>query len=100
MSKSRRRRSKKPQTQPEASQPKISQKARDSQPPTAIKSDPRVTVALCLGLVAVTFLVFGRTIHYDFFNYDDSYYVYQNSLISNGLTRAGFINAFTHPLVG
>lgn len=100
MSKSRRRRAKKTQTQPGASQPRVSQKVSDSQPPTAIKFDPRVIAVLCLGLVAITFLVFGRAIHYDFFNYDDSFYVYQNPLISNGLTRAGLIAAFTHPLVG
>src|SRR5689334_21512081 len=99
MSKSRQRRAKKPQTQPEASPFKVPQKTRDNQPP-AINSDPRVSAGLCLGLVAITFLVFGRTIHYDFFNYDDSFYVYQNPLISNGLTRAGLINAFTRPLVG
>src|SRR5262245_21077996 len=56
--------------------------------------------ALCLGLVLITFLVFGRSIRYDFFNYDDSYYVYQNPLISNGLTREGLVKAFTRPLVG
>jgi tetratricopeptide (TPR) repeat protein len=56
--------------------------------------------AICLGLVALTWMIFGRAISFDFFNYDDSFYVYQNPSISNGLTRAGFVRAFTHPLVG
>ena len=56
--------------------------------------------AICLGLAAITWIVFGRTIAFGFFNYDDSFYVYQNPWISNGLTRAGLVRAFTHPLVG
>lgn len=59
-----------------------------------------LTLAICLGLIAMTWVVFGRAIGFDFFNYDDSFYVYQNPWISNGLTRAGFVRAFTHPLVG
>jgi protein O-mannosyl-transferase len=56
--------------------------------------------AICFGLVAITWIVFGRTLGFDFFNYDDSFYVYQNPSISNGLTRAGFVSALTQPLVG
>jgi tetratricopeptide (TPR) repeat protein len=59
-----------------------------------------LTPAICLGLVALTWIIFGRTIGFNFFNYDDSFYVYQNPSISNGLTRVGFVRAFTHPLVG
>jgi protein O-mannosyl-transferase len=56
--------------------------------------------AISFGLIAMTWLVFGRTLSFDFFNYDDSFYVYQNPSISNGLTRAGLIKALTQPLVG
>ncbi|MGI8889331.1 MAG: tetratricopeptide repeat protein [Chthoniobacterales bacterium] len=45
-------------------------------------------------------MTFGRTLGFDFFNYDDSFYVYQNPSISDGFTKAGFIKAFTDPLVG
>ncbi|CAN5463778.1 hypothetical protein BH20VER3_BH20VER3_12350 [soil metagenome] len=55
---------------------------------------------ICLGLLGITWLIFGRTIGFGFFNYDDSFYVYQNPSISDGLTRAGLVRAFTHPLVG
>ncbi|MEO8440557.1 MAG: tetratricopeptide repeat protein [Spartobacteria bacterium] len=56
--------------------------------------------ALCLGLITLTWAVFGPTIGFGFFNYDDSFYVYQNPSISNGFTQTGLVRAFTHPLVG
>lgn len=59
-----------------------------------------VTPAICLSLVVITWIVFGRTLGFDFLNYDDSFYVYQNPLIKNGLTRAGLVAAFTQSLVG
>jgi tetratricopeptide (TPR) repeat protein len=58
------------------------------------------TLAICGGLLFITWIVFGRTIGFDFVNYDDSFYVYQNPGISNGLTRDGLTRAFTRPLVG
>ncbi len=59
-----------------------------------------VNLAICLALVVMTWVVFGRVVTFGFFNYDDSFYVYQNPSINHGLTRAGLIRAFTHPLVG
>jgi tetratricopeptide (TPR) repeat protein len=59
-----------------------------------------VTPSICLSLVVITWIVFGRTVGFDFLNYDDSFYVYQNPIIKNGLTRAGFVAAFTQSLVG
>ena len=67
------------------------------------KSEKRLkwlSPAVCLALVVVTWAVFGRAVTFGFFNYDDSFYVYQNSSINHGLTKAGLIRAFTHPLVG
>ncbi len=66
----------------------------------AFSTRPWLISATCLGLVAITWIAFGRTVRFDFVNYDDSYYVYQNPSVSNGLTYAGFIRAFTRPLVG
>ncbi|MGH8093323.1 MAG: tetratricopeptide repeat protein [Chthoniobacterales bacterium] len=57
-------------------------------------------MGICLVLVAAVWIVFGQTARYGFINYDDGYYVYQNPSISNGLTCAGLIKAFTRPLVG
>ncbi|MEO5718292.1 MAG: tetratricopeptide repeat protein [Chthoniobacterales bacterium] len=73
-------------------------KKRGSPPPAPRR--PWRTPAICLGLAAITWIIFGRSLGYDFFNYDDSFYVYQNHWISDGLTRAGIVRAFTQPLVG
>jgi tetratricopeptide (TPR) repeat protein len=69
------------------------------------KSSARRKVGVCLFLVAITWLVFGQTIRYDFVNYDDNEYVYANPTITRGLTLHGITQAFTgtnsanwHPL--
>jgi tetratricopeptide (TPR) repeat protein len=48
-------------------------------------------------LVVITWLVFGQTIAHDFVNFDDHVYVYDNPLITKGITLKGLIAAFTHP---
>ena len=60
---------------------------------------------ICVFLVAITWLVFGQTVRYDFVNYDDNQYVYANTAITSGLTPHGIIYAFSgrharnwHPL--
>src|SRR5439155_25183805 len=68
--------------------------------------DSRSAIALvCVFLIAITWLVFGQTVRYDFVNYDDDTYVYANPLITSGLTLPGVIYAFSgkhsgnwHPL--
>jgi tetratricopeptide (TPR) repeat protein len=56
-----------------------------------------VTYSLvCLGLVAVTWAVFGQTLAHDFVNFDDHVYVYGNPLVIRGLSTEGTIEAFTH----
>ncbi len=47
-------------------------------------------------LVVITWLVFGQTLGHDFVNFDDHVYVYDNPLITKGLTVGGAIGAFTH----
>lgn len=57
----------------------------------------RVTdLLVCLGLVAVTWAVFGQTLAHDFVNFDDHVYVYENPLVVRGLSTEGIIGAFTH----
>src|SRR5215475_4736333 len=51
---------------------------------------------VCLGLVAVTWAVFGQTLTHDFVNFDDHVYVYENPLVIRGLSTEGIIAAFTH----
>jgi tetratricopeptide (TPR) repeat protein len=60
--------------------------------------------AVCLGLAALTFAVFGQTLWHDFINYDDNGYVYANPVVARGLTLQGLAWAFSfhednwHPL--
>jgi tetratricopeptide (TPR) repeat protein len=61
------------------------------------RAKSRLTDSLvCLGLVAVTWAVFGQTLSHDFVNFDDHVYVYENPLVIRGLSTEGIIGAFTH----
>ena len=90
------------------SKTKAKPKARRRQPATrattltwsAGRRQVWLTAGIGLGLLVITWAVFGRVTGFGFLNYDDSYYVYQNPSISNGLTRAGLVKAFIQPLVG
>src|SRR6187551_1482076 len=54
------------------------------------------TLLVCLGLVAITWAVFGQTLAHDFVNFDDHVYVYENPSVVRGLSIEGIIGAFTH----
>jgi protein O-mannosyl-transferase len=54
-------------------------------------------VLVYLSLAAITWLVFARTLRHDFVNFDDHVYVYENPLVTRGLTIGGIVGAFTHP---
>jgi tetratricopeptide (TPR) repeat protein len=54
------------------------------------------TIALCFGLVAITWAVFGQTLHHEFINYDDPLYVLQNPHVRAGVTWDSVRWAFTH----
>jgi protein O-mannosyl-transferase len=56
----------------------------------------RVIVCVSILLAAVTWIVFGQTLRYDFVNSDDPSYVYENPKITGGLNKASIIWAFTH----
>src|ERR1051325_10457736 len=55
-----------------------------------------VDLLVCLGLVAITWAVFGQTLTHDFVNFDDHVYVYENPLVIRGLSTEGIIAAFAH----
>jgi len=57
---------------------------------------PVGTLLACLGLVAVTWAVFGQTLTHDFVNFDDHVYVYDNPFVTRGVSAEGIIGAFTH----
>ncbi|HEV3244227.1 MAG TPA: tetratricopeptide repeat protein [Chthoniobacterales bacterium] len=52
--------------------------------------------AICVGLVAITWAVFGQTVHHGFVNFDDPIYVSENDHVYAGLNWAGVAWAFTH----
>jgi tetratricopeptide (TPR) repeat protein len=63
------------------------------------------SVAVCIFLALITWLVFGQTRHFKFVNYDDNVYVYENPHVKPGPTFDGIVWAFTrshahnwHPL--
>src|SRR6476646_3995215 len=59
------------------------------------RAKSRVTdLFVCVGLVAVTWAVFGQTIRYHFVNFDDDLYVYNTPAIQSGLTLKGIAAAF------
>ena len=60
----------------------------------------RQALGACVFLVAITWVVFGQTVRYDFVNYDDSEYVYANPNITHGLTIHGVLHAFSGKQVG
>ncbi len=73
--------------------------------PKTKSSARRQVLGVCFFLVAITWLVFGQTVRYDFVNYDDNEYVYANPAITSGLNPHGIIYAFSgtharnwHPL--
>jgi tetratricopeptide (TPR) repeat protein len=61
------------------------------------RAKSRVTdILVCVGLVAITWAVFGQTLTHDFVNFDDHVYVYENPLVVRGLSPELIIGAFTH----
>ncbi len=56
-----------------------------------------ITIVIYLFLAAISMAVFGRTIRYDFVNFDDDVYVYNAPAIQAGVTIKGIALAFTSP---
>jgi len=52
-------------------------------------------LGVCVFLLALTWIVFGQTLHFEFINFDDADYVYKNPNVARGLTPAGILWAFT-----
>ncbi|MGA3163237.1 MAG: tetratricopeptide repeat protein [Verrucomicrobiota bacterium] len=81
--------------QPGENQPENKAMDRPSERPAG--PDRRgVIVGVCALLAVAVFLVFGRTLQYEFVNYDDGLYVYQNPEVVKGLTFQGTVQVFTH----
>ncbi len=59
-----------------------------------------MVAGVCVALVALIFAVFGQTVHFAFINRDDPDYLYNNPVISKGLSLSGIGWAFTHVVSG
>jgi hypothetical protein len=68
--------------------------------PDAARRRRRWAWAVCIGLVAAVFAVFGQTVRFEFVNFDDDVCVYDNSHVSGGLTNQDILWAFTQRHVG
>ncbi len=64
--------------------------------PKVVATPSWLTPAICALLVSCVWLVFGQTLGHQFVNYDDQSYVYENPIVSSGLTLHGLTWAFTH----
>ncbi len=51
-------------------------------------------------LIALVFIIYGQTLHFDFVNYDDDSNVYHAPQVTAGLTAGGVEWAFAHTQVG
>src|SRR5215475_5022988 len=61
-------------------------------PRSKMRSKIRV-IAVCVGIVALIWIVFGQTLGHDFVNYDDKTYVYGNTLMQERITLHGLSRA-------
>jgi protein O-mannosyl-transferase len=63
-----------------------------------VKIENRQWVRLGIGvlLIAITWAVFGQTVHHQFINYDDPLYVLDNEHVRAGISWPGIEWAFTH----
>jgi protein O-mannosyl-transferase len=69
-------------------------------PPSANSNIRGKVTGISLLLVAAVFLVFGQTWRHEFINYDDDVYVAANPHVTQGLTPAGLVWAFTYSEIG
>jgi len=61
------------------------------------KKADKVALTVCFLLALMAWGVFGQTLRSEFVNYDDGKYVYENPVISKGLTPEGARWVLTHP---
>jgi hypothetical protein len=60
------------------------------------RNDRRITIAVCIFLTAIIWIVFGQTLTHEFVNFDDDRYVYENEQVSRGVTLDGLKWVLTH----
>jgi tetratricopeptide (TPR) repeat protein len=72
----------------------LSTLASESRP--AGMNDRWLVPGVCIFLAAIVWLVFGQTLHHEFVYYDDHVYVYENPVVTQGLSLKGVEWAFSH----
>src|ERR1019366_1083289 len=84
-----------PPTSPAGKMPEVADsRPLKSESPTAGLNDRWLVPGVCIFLAAITFAVFGQTLHHGFVNFDDNLYVYENPVVQKGLTLEGIVLAF------
>lgn len=70
-----------------------------------MSNEKKLLVAISLWLALLVWIVFGQTLYFEFVNYDDPHYIYENSVVRQGLTLQSvqwiFTNAYFsnwHPI--
>src|SRR5271169_6521524 len=58
---------------------------------------PYSRLAVCALLLLAVIAVFGQTAGHDFINFDDNVNVYDNPMVTAGVTQKGLAWAFLHP---
>ena len=95
----------------EKRKPRHDSRSREKEPGSTSNREPgaptaeRRTLLLCAGLIISTVAVYGQVIGHQFINLDDDRYIYENPMVTTGLTAKGVAWAFTtfhasnwHPL--
>ena len=79
---------------------KSSESQSQSEIAPAAEKQTLLDLAIWLGLILSTLVVYSQVAGFDFINYDDPVYVYQNAHVQSGLTWASFKWAFTSVVDG
>jgi protein O-mannosyl-transferase len=63
---------------------------------TVVRRERWKVAGVCVVLAALVWVVFGQTLSHGFVNYDDDKYVYENPVVSKGLSLGGVGWALSH----
>src|ERR1700761_9537255 len=72
--------------------------AREDSPP-ARKASSVAVAAVAIGLFLAVWMVFGRTEHFNFVNYDDGANVSENAVVQQGLSLHSIVWSFSNAQV-
>ena len=78
----------------------IASRSGTSSPPEVKPYPGWLSLAACLFLALAVWAVFDQTLHHDFVNYDDNFYVYENRHVLTGLTPENLWWALTTTHMG